>query len=244
MKKSAIAISIASAIFLIAPVLAQDSTSSTTVKPIRPALQKVEDKMQARKEANVEERRLMEASKAAIFRNKLDSRREFIASQEAKFRQKLQQFKDQQKAVIADRVNTNLNKINQNQTDHMLKNLDLMTQLLDKLQQRVNSLSPDIKDPEAANEAIADAREVIDATVAAVQIQSQKDYTITATAEARIGLNAKAKRDLLFKDIMAARKLVINSKQMVSNAIRIAKSGPKTATPSVGVREGTPSGQQ
>ncbi len=195
-KSTAIAVSIASALIFITPVLAQN--------PINPT-----QKMQ-----NLEDKRLK------------------IASHEAQIRTKIQAFKDKQKAQIATRINTNLNKINQNQTDQMLKNLDLMSSLLDKLTARVNQGTPDIKDPATANQAIADARAAIDAARTAVEAQAQKDYTINVTTETKIKLDAKAQRDQLYKNIMATRKLVIDAKQAVSNAIRVAKSGSKEATPS------------
>ncbi len=249
-QRTAIAISIASAIFLITPALAQDSTSSTAVKPaLQNRIQKIDNKIAQirtnlqQKMLELEHRKLTEASKAAIFRQKLEDRRLKIASHEAEIKLKIQAFKDKQKAEIAARVNTNLNKINQNQTDQMLKHLDKMSQLLDKLTDRVNSNSPDIKDSTAANQAIADARAAIDTARTAVQAQAQKDYTIAVTTETKIRLDAKAKRDQLHTDIKAVRKLVIDAKQAVSNAVRVAKSG-KVATPSAEEKEGSSSGKQ
>lgn len=217
-KKTAILIA-ASSILFISPVLALDSTSS-----VRPAIQ---NKIQ-----KVEQRKLAEASKAAMFRQKLEQRKEIIASHEAQIRAKIQAFKDKQKAEIASRVNTNLNKINQKQTDQMIKHLDLMSALLDKLADRVN-----------ANQAIADSREVIAKARTAVEAQAQKDYTINVTTETKIRADAQAKRDQLHTDITTVRKLVIDAKQSVSNAVRIAKSG-NAATPSASEKEGTTSGKQ
>lgn len=232
--KTAIAIFVASAIFLVAPVLAEDSTS--TAKPVlQNRIQKIDNKI---------------AQISTNTQQKLEERRFKIASHEAQIKLKIQAFKDKQKAEIATRVNTNLNKINQNQTDSMLKNLDLMSSLLDKLATRVNSNSPlgdqptsDIKDPAAANQAIADARATIDTARTAVEAQAQKDYTINVTTEAKIRLDAQAKRDQLHSDIKAVRQLVIDAKQGVSNAIRVAKSG-KIATPSAEEKEGSSSGQR
>lgn len=262
-KSSAIAVSITSVILLVTPVLAQDSANTASVRPLPP--QKIEtrkiaiDNKFASREANLqdriakekqamEDRRTLETSKVALFRQKLENKRVLIASEEAKFREKLQTFKDKQKVTVADRVNTNLNKINQNQTDQMLKNLDLMSALLDKLTDRVNQGSPgstpDIKDPTGALQAISDAREVIDTARSAVQTQAQKDYTITVTTETKIRLDAQTKRDQLHTDITDVRKLVIDAKQAVSNAVRIAKGMPKEATPSSDLKEGTASGQQ
>ncbi len=246
--KTAIAISIAGAIFLVAPVLAEDSTSTARPTP-QNRIQRTDSRIaqigtnMQQKVQELEQRRLGEASRAATFRQKLEDRKLKIASHEAEIKTKIQKFKDKQKAEIATRVNTNLNKINQNQTDQMLKNLDLMSSLLDKLTERINSNSPDIKNPAVANQAVADARAAIDIARTAVQVQAQKDYTINVTTETRIKVDAQTQRDQLHKDITAVRQLVIAAKQAVSNAVRIAKSG-KVATPSAQVKEGSSSGRQ
>lgn len=222
--KTAIAISVAGAILLITPVLAEDSTSTakSTTQP------------RVGTRTKLEQRKLTEASKAAMFRQKLEERRLRIASHEAEIKLKIQAFRDKQKAEIAARVNSNLNKINKIQTDQLLRNLDLMSQLLDKLAQR---------DPALANQAIADAREAIAKARTAVETQAQKDYTIALTTEAKVRLDAQAKRDQLHTDILAVRKLVIGAKQAVSNAVRVAKSG-KVATPGAKIKEGSSSGKQ
>lgn len=168
---------------------------------------------------------------------RVETRQEKMASREAQLRAKLQNFKDKRKAEIADRVNTNLNRINQNQTQQMLKHLEKMTTILNRLEARVNQGTPDIKDPAAAKEAIASASASIASATSAVQTQALNDYTITVTSEATVKANAKASRDKLHADLVAVRKQVIDAKKSVSNAIRVAKSGKST-------KEGTSSGNE
>jgi len=238
--KSAILIS-SSLLLLSTPALAEDSATSAATKPN--LQQRIDTRKTtvntriAAKEASIEQRRLAEASKAAMFRQKLEDMKAKTASREASVKAKLQQFKDQRKAEIALRVNTNLNKINQNQTGEMLKHLDKMTALLDKLEARVSSNSPDIKNPAAANQAISDAREAVANAKTAVQAQAQKDYTLQVSAETKIRTDAKSMRDQLHTDLSAVRKQVIAAKQKVADAVRIAKRGSLT-------KEATKSGQQ
>lgn len=157
--------------------------------------------------------------------DKVTAIKEKMASREAALRLKLDAFKDQRKAAVAQRVNTNLNRINQNQTAAMQKHLDNMSSILNKLETRVNSGSPDIKDPTQARTLIASARATIATTSAAVKLQSEKDYTIVVTSETKIKADATAQRQQLHKDLLALRKQVIDAKQSVSNAVRVAKSG-------------------
>lgn len=175
--------------------------------------------------------------------NRIESIKEKIASREAALKVKLQTFKDKKKAAIAERIDTLLNKINLERVIQMQKNLALMSSILDKLEARVNKPAPDIKAPEATRTAIAAARTMIASTSAAVSAQSLKDYTIVVTSESRIRVDVKTQRDKLFADLSTLRKMMVDTKQAVVNAIRIAKSG--ALTPAVApVKEGTTSGEQ
>lgn len=215
-KTIAILIFIAAAATLLHPAFAQDATTGATTKK-----QILQQRIDTRK-TNVD--------------NRITAIKDKMASREAVLKAKLDAFKDRRKAEIANRVNTNLNKINQNQTGQMKKHLDLMTSLLDKLEARVNTASRDIKDPTAVRSAITSARATIATTSATVVAQSQKDYIIAVTSESKVRADAQTMRDQLKTDIQAVRKLVIDAKQSVSSAVRVAQSGK--------LKEGTTSGQQ
>lgn len=175
--------------------------------------------------------------------DRIAGEREKIASKAALLKTRLQAFKDQVKASLAERINTNLNMINQNQTRQMQGYLDTMTNILDKLETRVKQPTPDIKDPAAAQAAITSARAVIATASASVAAQAQKDYTIQVTSESRIKLDAQLQRDKLKTDLLAIRKAVIDAKQAVTSAIRIAKSGSTFSDIEL-KKEGTSSGRQ
>ena len=157
-------------------------------------------------------------------------------AREAVLKAKLLAFKDKRKAEIADRVNTNLNRINQNQTTQMLKHLEKMSALLDKLEARVNAGSADIKDPQAAKTAISSASAQIASATSAVKTQAEKDYTLQISSETKVKADAQALRSKLGTDLKSVRQLVIAAKQKVSNAVRIARTGQI-------IKEGTPSGK-
>lgn len=199
------------------PTLAKDSTTSSTQTP--------------RKGTNLQPRTDTRMQKID---SRIASQGAKMATREAALKAKLATFRNKEKAAIAQRVNTNLNKINQNQTAQMQKHLDRMSTLLDKLESRVTSNTPDIKDPKSAQAAVDEATEVMAFASAAVAAQAEKDYTIQVTSETRLKTDASSVREKLHTDLQAIRRLVINAKQSVSNAIRAAKSN----------KEGTTSGQQ
>lgn len=174
--------------------------------------------------------------------NKMDELKTRMASREAALRLKLQSFRDQKKATAAARISDNLNRINEKQTIQMLKYLDKMTKILNRLEDRVNRGTPDIKDAAKARVAISDARAKIASASAVVQAQTQKDYTIQVGSEKTVKSDAQKVRDQLRTDLMTVRKMVIGAKQAVANAIRVAKSGPAPSGAESSRKEGTPSG--
>lgn len=173
-----------------------------------------------------------ESTSGATRQEKIEARKEKPATREATLRKKLDAFRNREKAEVVDRVNTNLNGINRKQTRQMTKHLDKMSALLDKLAVRVNSGSPDVKDPAAAGAAIADAKTALDAASAAVKAQAEKDYTLQITSESRVKADAQKVRENLHTDLKALRQLVIDAKQAVANAIRVSKGLRKEATSS------------
>lgn len=211
-KLSAILVLLSLLLIAAYPVWARDAT-----KPGTPKREQAKERVEVRKE----------------------TLKERIATREAALKVKLQAFKDKRKAEIAERLNSNLNKINQNQTGQMLKHLDKMSTILNKLEARVNKGTPDIKDPKVAKAAIAQAKASIASATAAVKTQSEKDYTLQLSSESAVRKDAQKTRTELHTDLLTVRKLVIDAKQTVANAIRVAKSG-KLEIPS---KEGTPSGQ-
>ncbi len=215
---SVILAAIAVWVVLALPAYAQDTATSAATAPVK------KDRIQAVKERQQVAQQRIEAKKENI-QAKVAATKERIASKAAALKTRLQSFRDQKKAEIADRLNTNLNNVNQKQTSQMQRHLDSMSLILNKLEARVNSGKPDIKDQTSTQTAIDAARADITAAVEAVSAQSLKDYTITVTSEGRIGLDAKSQRDALHKDLESTRKTVREAKKSVSDAIRIAKSG-------------------
>lgn len=199
------------------PVLAIEDATSTANTKKEEARQKVEDKR-------------------GLAQGKVEDLRAKMASKEASLKARLETFKNKAKAQIAERVNTSLKKINEAISSAMKRYLEKMTAILNRLEDRVDSNSPDIKNADLAKEAIASASAAIASASAAVDTQALNDYTIEATSEATIKEDAKAMRRKLHDDLLAVRKLVIAAKQAVAGAIKVAKSGmlegPKEATES------------
>lgn len=177
---------------------AKEATTSTTAR----------DKIQERIDANKEK---VEVKKEATAQ-RIATVKEKMATREAALKAKLDKFRDKKKAETVNKVNANLNQINQKQTEQMLKHLDKMSALLTKLETQKGSNV----ESSTANAAIASAS-------AAVKVQAAKDYTLTVASESTVRKDAKKIRDALHTDLRNVRKLVIDAKQAVANAIRTAR---------------------
>lgn len=200
-------------------VYAKESTGTAATRK-----EKLEQKIETRKEKVAE---------------RIENIKERMATREAALKAKLQNFKDRKKASASARINDNLGRINAKQTSQMLNHLEKMSSMLDKLEARVNQGTPDIKNTAEAKVAIDSSRAFIASATSSVKAQAGKDYTIEITLESKIRQDAQKQREQLHADLKAARKIVIDAKQSVSNAIRVAKSGKSGPG-----KEGTNSGQQ
>lgn len=172
------------------------------------------------------------ASKEAKLEQKIEQTRIKIASREATFKEKIAQFKDKKKAQVAAKVNENLNLINEKRTQTMSNNLTKMTELLVKLQNRVNQASTAGKDVSAANLAINEAQASIDAAKEAVTTQSGQDYNVIVSSETKIGQDAKVTREKLMADLKSTQEKLITARQTISKAI-------STSVSSIGGQNGT-----
>lgn len=162
------------------------------------------------------------AQKREIVTEKIGNLKERIATKEAALRERLAKFKDKEKAQIVERISTNFNKINSNWVDHANKFLANVTRILEKLQQKVNDQAAAGKDATAANAAITTAKAKIASASAAVALQSAKEYTATISGEAAAKSEIKSTRESLRDDWEIIRRLLIDARQAVGDAIEIA----------------------
>jgi len=166
-----------------------------------------------------EQARMIEEFNRRIFQKKTEAKEQRVEQKE-ELKTKLDGFKNQKKAEIAERVSTNLNKINDNQVDAMTKHLGRLQEFLNKLSLRVATAKTNGKDVTGTESAIASAQSAIDAAKAAVEAQAGKDYTLVVGDEATVRADAQAKREALMNDLKIVHEKIKNAKDAVVNAIR------------------------
>lgn len=133
---------------------------------------------------------------------------------------KLEEFRNQKKAQIAERVSNNLNKISDNRVNAMMKHLDRLQEILNKLTERVTAAGDNGKDVTAAEGAIADAQMAIDEAKTLVEAQAGEDYTLAVGDETTVKTDAQAKREALMSDLKGVHDKIKAAKDAVVVAIR------------------------
>lgn len=156
-----------------------------------------------------------------VITNFRTNQRELVASKTAALKAALARFRNKQKATTVERINNLLASLNEKATNRMEKHLDKLLKILSKLETRVEGAEGD---KTAANAAIADAKEAIDAAKAALTEQVQNDYTIEVTSEAKVKENAVEARSNLHADLKEVHNKIVDARKAVADAIRTASS--------------------
>ena len=162
-----------------------------------------------RKENNQE--RILQ--KRAENRGKLEARREQL-------QEKLAQLSDERKSRLAENINNALSRLNERWTDHFGDVLDKLTEILDKIEARVQTLKANGTDTVLADSAIATARTAITTAESAVTEQAGKDYTIEISEEATLREDITMTKNQLKADLRAVHELIKTAREAVRAVIQ------------------------
>lgn len=152
------------------------------------------------------------------------------ASREAELRVKFQVFRDQQKAQLAQKINSSLSQVNTNVTNELNKALTVMTNYLNRMDSFVaREASNSAVDTTDASSAISNARAAVASAQTAVNAQASKSYSISAPDETTIKSQMQSLRDQLKSDLENTRNSVKSAKDAVIAAAK-ATAALKGAT--------------
>lgn len=123
------------------------------------------------------------------------------------FNVRLQAIKDARKRLLTQKLDLNIAFAN---TKHTAR----FSEVLTKLQEALNKISPDVKNPKILSD-IKAAQAKIDLAKAALASQAAKVYTIEITDEISLRKNVGTTISQFRKDLMQTHKLVMDAKQAV-----------------------------
>lgn len=184
----------------------------------------------ASKEARVAER--MEKKKEvkeSIEENREEAKAKFETRRTA-FQAKLATIKDTKKRLAADRINTNLSKINEKRTDKMVEALTRLNEYLTKLENKTASYNEDLNTA-SADAALVLAQGALTKAETAIATQAGKEYIATITDEATLGKTVSATFKSLQTDLQATYKTIADAKAALVKAAREVKKLGTTTEP-------------
>ncbi len=187
------------------PVYAEESLTNTTVT--------------STPKSNLKERAASDAAKPIKVGNSAIREAELKAKKQG-FLAQLNRFKDQRKAKIVSNINDVLARINKNRTDQMSKHLDILTNILGRVETRTNESSATAESKATVTTSVASASAAITTAKLAVSTQAAKDYTINVASESTAKVDSKAARDLLKTDLDSTHSQVKTAANAVQAAVR------------------------
>ena len=130
-----------------------------------------------------------------------------IEALKVQFRERLQTIKDARKKAVVQKINDDITAKNKKHTDKF-------NEVLTRLQNFLDKISLDAKDPKTLSD-IKAAQAKIDVAKGAVASQAAKEYTIEITDETALRENVGTTISQFRQDLMQAHRLVIDARQEV-----------------------------
>lgn len=154
------------------------------------------------------------ASPSTLKRNRQEIREtkiEQIQTRRQEFKERMNQIRDEKKKEILEHISRQLTLINDRVTKAMLRHLERLQALLDKIKDRVPEIDT------------GGAQAKIDEAKAAVGAQAAKEYIIEFNDEAGLRVGASAAKQQLRADLKAVREKIQLARQAVVNVLKTAK---------------------
>lgn len=202
MKKLLLSLALLSLVVL--PAYAQDDDDSSSPKPVRPF---VEKRIEVRQE----------------FKENREERIEARQTKRAEFKEKWAAIRDKTKQTVLERIDAQMNKVNENMTNMWQRIINRMQEIAAKLQTRLDTLKGEGKDTAAAQTALDEADAALITAENAVAAQKEKDYVIEFTDENGLRVGATSAKTQLRADLKAVHDLVQAARTQLREAIAAAK---------------------
>ena len=150
--------------------------------------------------------------------------REEAKEQRVEAKVRFEGIKDERKLKILERIETNLQHINEVATDHFMNVLTRLSLILEKISARAEKASQTL--PE-----IATAQTAIDTASAAAVAQSAKIYDLPEGDEATISGQVRISMQQLKSDLAAVRQQVSAAREAVHAALQALKGNVSDSAP-------------
>ncbi|MDP3993918.1 MAG: hypothetical protein Q8P75_02995 [bacterium] len=215
--KKAFAISVCALVLALPVAALEDATSTRSV-----------DRVEARRET-IEQRRTEFEGRVEQRRADLKTR---IEQKRAELRERLQTIRDENKRRIVERIDRQMDALNERMLKHFEAVLNKLEGILSRISDRADRAESNGSDVSSVRSAITEAQDKIAAARSAITNQTGKTYTIEITGEERLKVDVGSARRALHSDLVKVRETVKAAHAATKNAATaLAKVKPITSHP-------------
>jgi len=179
----------------------------------------------------------VEAKRQNILENvqkKREAAMERVKTARENFQEKLSQITDEGKKNAVERINNALSTINTNKTDRWASALEKLSDILERIKNKVSDAEANGADVSAINELITTAEGAIASATNAVETQAGKEYVIEITDEETLGQSVRTVVQQFKQDLRTVHAEVIKARDAVRQAARALVSLNTTSNESSG----------
>lgn len=141
---------------------------------------------------------------------------------------KRQEIRDEKKKARLEKIEAKMASINTKRTSEWKTQLQKMTTILTKINEKAAKAKKEGKDTTTLDAAITNAQNAISTASVAVGAQAAKQYVVSDATDATVKNAAGETMKTLQTNLRTTHKTVVNAKQAVQNAVKeLAKIGSK-----------------
>ena len=141
--------------------------------------------------------------------------------QREEFKQKVETIKDERKKKTLENIDTNINNLNVKHTESLQKILTRVTEILDRIDDKVASIEAEGKDTSTIKTSSTNARTLINTAAEAIKTQSGKEYIVNVTEESKLKDEVKKTFSVFRNDIKAVHEKVKVAREAVVQTARL-----------------------
>lgn len=211
MKKLLIAILLS--LFIAFPAFGQDGDRATSTDRTRDRALDLRDKIQELRQRNQvarEEFRKRVGEERKELRERIQTKRQEL-------KKKLEKIRDERKRKIVERIDKQLDELNERRLNHFSAVLDKLEKVLERIGSRADKAS-ERGDVSAVRKAIEEASLAIATSRSAIVAQSGKTYTLAINSEEGLRVDVGRSRQALYRDLKAVFDVVKAAREAVHKA--------------------------
>ncbi|TSC52027.1 MAG: hypothetical protein LiPW41_575 [Parcubacteria group bacterium LiPW_41] len=176
-------------------------------------------------------------AKKESFKATIEAKREetekAITAKKEELKTKLNQFKDERKKQVTEKVNNSLNEVNKNSVNRFTNNINELDKVVVHITTRAEKASVAGKNVDSVMAAVQNAKTAIEVARGLVSAQAAKIYSVTVSTEVKVADDLKKSRDQLNADLKVIQEKIRAAHDVVWVALGELQKIPEINKPVV-----------